>query len=107
MGLEEELSGRDNLILVGGLPGYAAIAGLTVVFGLALAVLSGWFALLIGDPEAAERVLFFPAIALAFISSAFAPVNFLAGWMQPIARLAISVPGRCGILGARRTRLTS
>jgi ABC transporter DrrB family efflux protein len=69
-----------------GLPGYAAIAGVTVVFGLALAVLSGWFALLIGDPEAAERVLFFPAIALAFISSAFAPVNFLAGWMQPIAR---------------------
>jgi len=31
-------------------------------------------------------VLFFPAIALVFISSAFAPVNDLAGWMQPIAR---------------------
>jgi ABC-2 type transport system permease protein len=70
----------------GGIPGYAAIAGLTVVFGLALAVLSGWFALLLGDPETAERVLYFPAIALAFISSAFAPVNDLAAWMQPIAR---------------------
>jgi ABC transporter DrrB family efflux protein len=70
----------------GGLPGYAAITGLTVTFGLALAVLSGWFALLLGDPETAERVLFFPAIALAFISSAFAPVADLAGWMQPIAR---------------------
>jgi ABC-2 type transport system permease protein/oleandomycin transport system permease protein len=69
-----------------GLPGYAAIVGVTVCFGLALAVLSGWFALLLGDPETAERVLFFPAIALAFISSAFAPVNDLAGWMRPIAR---------------------
>lgn len=69
-----------------GLPGYAAIVGLTVVFGLALAVASSWFALLLGDPETAERVLFFPAIALVFISSAFAPVNDLAGWMQPIAR---------------------
>ena len=71
----------------GGLPGYAAITGITVVFGLALAVLSGWFALLLGDPETAERVLFFPAIALSFISSAFAPVNDLAGWMQPVARV--------------------
>lgn len=69
-----------------GLPGYAAIVGSTVVFGLALAVAAGWFALLLGDPETAERVLFFPAIALVFISSAFAPVNDLAGWMQPIAR---------------------
>jgi len=70
----------------GGLAGDAAIVGLTVAFGLALAVLSSWFALLLGDQETAERVLFFPAIALAFISSAFAPVSDLAGWMQPIAR---------------------
>ena len=45
-----------------------------------------WLALLINDPETAERVLFFPAIAMAFISSAFAPVADLAGWMQPVAR---------------------
>lgn len=70
----------------GGLLSYIEIVVVTVVFGLALAVLSGWFALVIGDPEAAERVLFFPAIALAFISSAFAPISDLAGWMQPIAR---------------------
>jgi ABC transporter DrrB family efflux protein len=70
----------------GGLTGDAAIVGLTVAFGLALAVLSSWFALLLGDQETAERVLFFPAIALAFISSAFAPVSDLAGWMQPVAR---------------------
>ncbi|MGB6456787.1 MAG: hypothetical protein WBH47_20155 [Streptosporangiaceae bacterium] len=38
------------------------------------------------DPAAAERVLFFPAIAVTFLSSAFAPVGELATWMQPIAR---------------------
>ena len=32
-------------------------------------------------------MLFFPAIALAFVSSAFAPVAYLAGWMQPVARV--------------------
>ena len=46
-----------------------------------------WLALLINDPETAERVLFFPAIALAFVSSAFAPVTDLAGWMQPVAKV--------------------
>lgn len=73
-----------------GLPGLAAlavIAGVTVVFALAMAMLSSWLALLISDPETAERVLFFPAIAVAFVSSAFAPVGYLAGWMQPIARV--------------------
>jgi oleandomycin transport system permease protein len=65
--------------------GVAAIVAVTVAFALSVAVLSAWLALLINDPETAERVLFFPAIALAFISSAFAPVADLAGWMQPIA----------------------
>jgi ABC-2 type transport system permease protein/oleandomycin transport system permease protein len=63
--------------------GLAGLAAITAV-----AVLSAWLALLINDPETAERVLFFPAIALAFISSAFAPVADLAGWMQPIARVS-------------------
>ena len=66
--------------------GVAAIVAVTVAFALSVAVLSAWLALLINDQESAERVLFFPAIALAFISSAFAPVADLAGWMQPIAR---------------------
>jgi oleandomycin transport system permease protein len=66
--------------------GVAAIVGVTMAFALSVAVLSAWLALLIDDPETAERVLFFPAIALAFISSAFAPVADLAGWMQPMAR---------------------
>jgi oleandomycin transport system permease protein len=70
-----------------GLAGLAAITAVTVAFAVGVAVLSAWLALLINDPETAERVLFFPAIALAFISSAFAPVGDLAGWMQPIARV--------------------
>jgi ABC-type multidrug transport system permease subunit len=37
--------------------------------------------------ETAERALYFPFIPLAFVSSAYAPVNRLAGWMQPIARV--------------------
>jgi len=69
-----------------GLPGLAAIVAVAVAFGLAVAVTSTWLALLINDAETAERVLYFPAIAIAFVSSAFAPVSDLAGWMQPIAR---------------------
>jgi ABC-2 type transport system permease protein/oleandomycin transport system permease protein len=70
-----------------GLAGLAAITCVTVAFAVGVAVLSAWLALLINDPETAERVLFFPAIALAFVSSAFAPVADLAGWMQPAARV--------------------
>lgn len=70
-----------------GAAGILAIVGVATMFGLGIAALSAWLGLAIGDPESAERVLFFPAIALAFISSAFAPVSLLAGWMQPVARV--------------------
>jgi ABC-type polysaccharide/polyol phosphate export permease len=69
-----------------GLPGLAGIVAVAVAFGLCVAVTSAWLALLINDAETAERVLFFPAMAIAFVSSAFAPAGELAGWMQPIAR---------------------
>jgi len=72
---------------VAGLARAAGIVAAAVAFGLAISVLSTWLALLIGDAETAERVLYFPAIALAFVSSAFAPVGDLAGWMRPIARV--------------------
>jgi ABC-2 type transport system permease protein/oleandomycin transport system permease protein len=71
-----------------GLAGMVVIVVVAVAFGLAVAVTSAWLAELIGDAETAERVLFFPAIALAFLSSAFAPVALLAGWIQPIARVS-------------------
>jgi len=69
-----------------GLAGIAAVVAVAVAFGVAFAATSAWLALLIKDAETAERVLFFPAIAVAFVSSAFAPVGELAAWMQPIAR---------------------
>lgn len=71
-----------------GLPGLAAIVVVTVAFGLSVAVTTSWIALLINDAETAERVLYFPAIAISFMSSAFAPASELAGWMRPIARLS-------------------
>jgi ABC-type polysaccharide/polyol phosphate export permease len=80
-----------------GLGGLAAIAAVSVAFAIGVAVLSAWLALLIDDPETAERVLYFPAIALAFVSSAFAPVADLAGWMQPIAR-ANPVTAAAGVI---------
>ncbi|HEX3959750.1 MAG TPA: hypothetical protein VHZ03_24465 [Trebonia sp.] len=75
----------------------AAIVAAAVAFGLAFAVLSAWLGLLVGDPETAERVLFFPAIAVAFVSSAFAPVGLLACWMQPIARVN-PVSAACAVI---------
>jgi ABC-type polysaccharide/polyol phosphate export permease len=76
-----------------------AIVGAAVAFGLGFAVLSAWLGLLIKDPETAERVLFFPAIAVAFVSSAFAPIGLLANWMQPIARVN-PVSAACGVIRA-------
>jgi ABC transporter DrrB family efflux protein len=75
----------------------AAVIATAVAFGLALAAASAWLGLLINDPETAERVLFFPAIAVAFVSSAFAPVGLLASWMQPIAR-ANPVSAACAVI---------
>jgi oleandomycin transport system permease protein len=88
----------------GGLPVavVVAIIAAAVAFGLAFAVLSAWLGLLLGDPEAAERVLFFPAIAVAFVSSAFAPVDLLASWMQPIAR-ANPVSAACAVIRSLAT----
>ena len=80
-----------------GLAGQAGIVAVAVAFGLAVAVVSAWLALLIRDTETAERVLYFPAIALAFVSSAFAPAGDLAAWMQPIAR-ASPVTAAAGLI---------
>ncbi len=70
-----------------GLAGIAGIVLVAIAFGTALGILCAWLALLIGDVETAERALFFPFIPLAFVSSGYAPVNRLAGWLQPIARV--------------------
>jgi oleandomycin transport system permease protein len=70
-----------------GLAGIAGIIVVAIAFGTALGITCAWLALLIGDVETAERALYFPFIPLAFVSSAYAQVGRLAGWMQPIARV--------------------
>jgi ABC transporter DrrB family efflux protein len=70
-----------------GLAGIAGIVAVCVVFGTALGVFCAWLALLIGDVETVERALYFPFIPLAFVSSGYAPIGRLAGWMQPVARV--------------------
>jgi ABC transporter DrrB family efflux protein len=70
-----------------GLAGLAGLIAVAVGFGTALGITCAWLALLIGDVETAERALFFPFIPLAFVSSAYAPVGRLAGWLQPVARV--------------------
>jgi ABC transporter DrrB family efflux protein len=70
-----------------GLAGIVGLVAVAIGFGTALGITCAWLALLIGDVETAERALFFPFIPLAFVSSAYAPVSRLAGWLQPIARV--------------------
>lgn len=70
-----------------GLAGIAGIIAVAIGFGAALGVTCAWLALLIRDVETAERALYFPFIPLAFVSSAYAPVQRLAGWLQPVARV--------------------
>jgi len=70
-----------------GLAGVAGIIAVSIAFGTALGLTCAWLALLIRDVETAERALFFPFIPLAFVSAAYAPVNRLAGWLQPVARV--------------------
>jgi ABC transporter DrrB family efflux protein len=86
-----------GLRIRGGFLEAVAVVVVVVLFGLSIAALSAWLGLLLGDPETAERVLFFPAIALAFVSSAFAPVGLLAGWMQPVARVN-PVTAACAVI---------
>jgi oleandomycin transport system permease protein len=70
-----------------GLAGVAGIIAVSIAFGTALGLTCAWLALLIRDVETAERALFFPFIPLAFVSAAYAPVDRLAGWLQPVARV--------------------
>jgi oleandomycin transport system permease protein len=76
-----------NFAVKTGVVGGVAIIAVAVAFGLSISVASAWLALTINDAETAERVMYFPSIALSFVSSAFAPVPYLAGWMQPVARV--------------------
>jgi ABC-2 type transport system permease protein/oleandomycin transport system permease protein len=63
-----------------------AVMLVIVAFGMALTSFSGWVGLCADDPETAQTSLMVPIMPLVFISSAFAPISRLPGWMQLFAR---------------------
>ena len=70
--------------------GFWTAVGMVVVivlFGIALTAFSAWLGLAIGDPETVQPAVFIPVLPLVFTSSAFAPVDQLPDWMQPIANV--------------------
>jgi ABC-2 type transport system permease protein/oleandomycin transport system permease protein len=69
-----------------GVGGAVAMVIVIVMFGMALTAFSSWIGLRIGDPEAVQPAVFIPILPLVFTSSAFAPVERLPEWMQPVAR---------------------
>jgi ABC-2 type transport system permease protein/oleandomycin transport system permease protein len=70
--------------------GFWSAVGMVIVivlFGIALTTFSAWIGLAIGDPETVQPAVFIPVLPLVFTSSAFAPVDQLPEWMQPIATI--------------------
>jgi ABC transporter DrrB family efflux protein len=68
--------------------GFLGAIGMIVVlvlFGMALTAFSAWIGLTVGDPESVQPAVFIPVLPLVFTSSAFAPVDRLPEWMQPLA----------------------
>jgi ABC transporter DrrB family efflux protein len=58
-----------------------------IMFGVALSTMSAWIGLALKDPETVQVAGFIPIFPLIFISTAFAPVRALPGWMQQFARI--------------------
>lgn len=88
--------GIQSLLLVGaslvigfefhnGLLGAIGMIAVIVLFGIALTAFSAWVGLAIRDPETVQPAVFIPILPLVFTSSAFAPIDRLPEWMQPIA----------------------
>jgi ABC transporter DrrB family efflux protein len=70
--------------------GFWSAVGMVIVivlFGIALTTFSAWIGLAIGDPETVQPAVFIPVLPLVFTSSAFAPVDQLPEWMQPLATI--------------------
>ncbi len=70
--------------------GFVPAVGMVVVivlWGVALTTFSAWVGLAVREPDAVQAAVFIPMLPLVFTSSAFAPVEALPGWMQPIATI--------------------
>lgn len=70
-----------------GIPAALAMIVVVVMFGMAVAAFSAWVGLTVRDPETVQAAVFVPVLPLVFTSSAFAPVDRLPGWMQPLAEI--------------------
>jgi ABC transporter DrrB family efflux protein len=59
---------------------------LATAFGIALCWVGAWIGLSIRSPEAVQSGGFIWIFPLTFVSSAFAPVHTMPGWLQPVVR---------------------
>jgi ABC transporter DrrB family efflux protein len=59
---------------------------LATAFGVALCWVGAWIGLSIRSPEAVQSGGFIWIFPLTFVSSAFAPVSTMPGWLQPFVR---------------------
>jgi ABC-2 type transport system permease protein len=72
----------------GGAAGAAGIVLATVAFGLMVSMVCAWIALRLRDPEKAQRMLFIPMVPVAFLSSAFAPVDRLPAGLRQVGQVS-------------------
>jgi ABC-2 type transport system permease protein/oleandomycin transport system permease protein len=92
--------------------GVAAAVGMVAILwwlAVALNATGTWLGTML-DPEAAQVAAFVPILPVLFVSSAFAPVSALPGWMQPLARdnpvtAAINLARALGFGGAAHSWL--
>jgi ABC transporter DrrB family efflux protein len=68
-------------------PGKALLAlVLATLFGIGICWIGAWIGLAIRSPEAVQSGGFIWVFPLTFVSSAFAPVSTMPGWLQPFVR---------------------
>jgi ABC-2 type transport system permease protein/oleandomycin transport system permease protein len=61
--------------------------GIALLFGFTWSWIAAALGLAVKDPEAAQAAMFVWVFPVTFVSSAFAPVNTLKGFLQPFARI--------------------
>ena len=68
-----------------GVPAAIAMIALAVVFGMAIACISAFVGLTIGDEESVQAFGLIWIFPITFLSSAFVPISSMPGWLQAFA----------------------
>jgi ABC transporter DrrB family efflux protein len=68
-----------------GVPAAIAMIALAVVFGTAIACISAFVGLTIGDEESVQAFGLIWIFPITFLSSAFVPISSMPGWLQAFA----------------------